>query len=173
MIDKNSLEYANGAQGYITNIFSPMLIFSSGRPRQERPPWDEVNTFSFHVLFPLESLTFKSPTIRGLHFMSQDSSAPFWCQMPKVLWGQGHSHFCRWSSTLPHKIIQAKQTIKLPILHMVKEEQFTHISINMDTFGKDHFSCIMFFSWTPTIGPYMLTENWCILIECIGLVGSF
>lgn len=47
MIDNNSLEYAYGAQGYIIYIFSPLLVFSSGRQRQQSSPWDEENRFLF------------------------------------------------------------------------------------------------------------------------------
>lgn len=102
MIDNNSLEYTNGAQGYVTYIFRPILVFSAGRQRQQvSNMMKKIKGFPSSTLFSLESLTSKSHNIPGPYFKSHRNKASFCCWMPKALWGQGHSHFIR-CSVLPY-----------------------------------------------------------------------
>ena len=49
---------------------------------------------------------------------------------------------------------------KLLTLNTVEKEQSMHISINMNTLGRDWFSCTLFLSiiWMTT--THILAENW-------------
>lgn len=61
-------------------------------------PMSEKNKmFPSSTLFSLDSLNNKSHSVLGSHFKSHKNNGPFWCQVPKALWRQGHSHFLRCS----------------------------------------------------------------------------
>lgn len=93
MIDSDSLEYAKGAHGSVTNISCPMLGFSSARGAKTR--------FSPELHDLLRS--HKPPELHfsGTTFYVTGEQSLF--LVPEVLWGQGHGGLFR-CSALPYCI---------------------------------------------------------------------